>query len=189
MPKNGQGASKVGSTGLTVRQHRFVQEYLASEDMNASAAYVRAGYTNKFPDRGAHQLILKPAVQKAIQAAIARRGRRVNVTQDRVVEELARIAFLDIRDFYDTDGNLREIHALPESAAAALRGMDVAIEPGGEDGKAPTRVRKIRMADKVRALELLGRHMGMFDDRLKVTMDGDLAVRMERIEGRRASRD
>lgn len=188
MPKGGHKACKIGRSGLSVKQQLFVQEYLASENLNATEAYRRAGYQTKDPDRGAHQLISKPKVQKAIQDAINRRGRRVSVTQDRVVEELARIAFLDIREFYDADGNLREIHALPETAAAALRGMDVAIEPGGEDGKAPTRVRKIRMADKVKALELLGRHMGMFDDRLKVSMDGDLAVRMERIEGRRASR-
>jgi phage terminase small subunit len=166
---------------MTELQKAFVREFLV--DLNAAQAAIRAGYNGKAAALWGHRTLKRPDVSAAIAAQMDRRQRRTEVTQDRVVEELARIALLDVRQFYDEAGNLRDIHELPEQTAAALRGMDVVIESGGE------RVRKIHLADKVKALELLGRHMGMFDDRLKVTMDGDLAIRMSRIEGRRANRD
>lgn len=166
---------------MTELQKAFVREFLV--DLNAAQAAIRAGYNGKAAALWGHRTLKRPDVSAAIAAQMDRRQKRTEVTQDRVVEELARIALLDVRQFYDEAGNLRDIHELPEQTAAALRGMDVVIESGGE------RVRKIHLADKVKALELLGRHMGMFDDRLKVTMDGDLAIRMSRIEGRRANRD
>lgn len=180
MPKNGGASKMAGLKGITVRQMKFVQEYLASKDFDAKAAFIRAGYSPKAADRGAYRVLQKPAVQLAIKEAMERREARVSVTQDRVVEELARIAFLDPRDFYDEKGNLREITDLPERASAALRGMDVQITGAGE-GAPPVTLKRIRMADKVKALELLARHLGMLNDRLNMALEGDVALRVDRI--------
>ena len=90
--------AKKKERGLTPKQRRFVEEYLI--DLNATAAARRAGYSEKTADRIGPELLGKTCVSNAIEAAQKKRSARTEVTQDRVILELARIAFLDPRKVF-----------------------------------------------------------------------------------------
>lgn len=136
---------------LTPKQKRFADEYL--KDLNATASAGRAGY--KDPNFG-RQLITKPNVAAYIQKRIKDREMRTEITQDRVLEELAAIGFARGTDYACIDGNgalvLTPTERLTERQKAAI--VSVKESQTGVE---------VKLADKVKALELLGKHLGMFD--------------------------
>jgi|SRR5690349_18706767 phage terminase small subunit len=145
---------------LTDRQRKFVSEYLIH--LNATKAAIRAGYSPRSAADIGHALLRHHAgVKSAIATAMAEREQRTGVTADRVVTELARIAFADIRSFADwgTDGELglRAAAELSPDDAAAI----AEIYGPGKAGGRP----KLKLHDKRAALELLARHVGMIGPR------------------------
>ena len=151
---------------LTAKQQVFVQEYLV--DLNATQAAIRAGYSKRTAEWIGPQLLGKTHVSEAVQKAMAKREERTEITQDRVLKEYAKLAFLDPRRFYDDDGQLLQVHELPEDVAAALSSMEVVTERAGELELA---VRKIKFSDKKAALDSIARHLGMFKDKTELTGD------------------
>lgn len=147
---------------LTPKQAAFVAEYLL--DLNATQAAIRAGYSPKTAAFIGAENLKKPNIDAAIQAAQQERARRTEISQDNVLTEIARLAFLDPRRFYAPDGSLVAIPDLPDDVAAAVAGMEVS----------PEGIRKVKLADKLKALELAARHLGMFRDNLNLT--GDIHV-------------
>lgn len=138
---------------LKPRQRRFVEEYLV--DMNAKKAAIRAGYSESYAVSTAYsQLMRNPEVQKAIEAELAERAHRTHITADRVVQELSRIAFFDPRRLFAEDGSPLPIGELDADTAAAVSALDLRQQ---EDGV----TLRLRVCDKLRALELLVRHLGM----------------------------
>ncbi|MHC1790946.1 terminase small subunit [Solidesulfovibrio sp.] len=132
---------------LTDRQQRFVEEYLV--DCNAAAAAARAGYS---PNSARHVRGLAP-VRQAIEAAMAERSRRVGINQDRVVLELARLAFADMRDFVawgDGGARLRPSDELTEDQAACV----------SEIVETPGKGVRVKLHGKTQALAALSRHLG-----------------------------
>lgn len=169
---------------LTPKQERFVAEYLV--DLNASAAARRAGYSPHRADAMGHENLRKPDIAAAIGAAKAARIERIELTADRVLIELARIAFFDIRKLYREDGSMKAPHELDDDAAAVLAGVDVLEEFSGR-GDERTLIgytKKAKVHDKTGALTLAMRHMGMLKDRLEVeaTVKG-LRERMRQQKG------
>lgn len=138
---------------LTPKQRQFVQEYLV--DLNATAAAGRAGYSD--PNFG-RQLIAKPNVYAAIQEAIALRERRTAITQDRVIAELAAVAFANGTDFAQIQGNGHVLFTPTEQLTPEKKRAVASIK----EGQFGT---EVKTYDKIRALELLGKHLGMFSDR------------------------
>lgn len=152
---------------LTPKQKRFVAEYLV--DLNATQAAGRAGY--KDPNIG-RQLITKNNVAEAIRKAMADREERTGVTQDWVVQELYKIAHADRGGIAKVVGGGRAVEltdtdALDDEQRAALVGV--------EETKFGI---KVTTCDKLKALELLGRHLGMFTDKQEIS--GSIGVSMER---------
>lgn len=141
---------------LTPKQRQFVQEYLV--DLNATAAARRAGYSDKTADRIGPELLGKPCVSAAIQEAIALRERRTAITQDRVIAELAAVAFANGTDFAQIQGN-GHVFFTPTEQLTAEKKRAVASIKEGQFGT------EVKTYDKIRALELLGKHLGMFSDR------------------------
>jgi len=158
---------------LTDKQSLFIKEYLI--DLNATQAAIRAGYSKDTAQRIGSENLSKPLIQDGIQKAMQRRSDRVEVTQDMVVKELARIAFLDMRQAFDSDGNLLAIPDMPEDVARAVGGMDIA-EIGDGENKIGA-MKKVKLIDKKGALELLGRHMKMFTD--KTEHSGEFSVKID----------
>ncbi len=139
---------------LSEKQKRFVQEYLV--DLNATAAAKRAGY--KDPNIG-RRLVTKSNVSEAIQRAMEKRQARTEITQDRVLEELAAIAFAKGTDYASIISGvvvMNDTGKLTERQKAAITSIKQ-VKEGVE----------VKLADKIRALELLARHMGLFEHQEK----------------------
>ncbi len=148
---------------LTDRQKRFVLEYLI--DLNATQAAIRAGYSQKTAYSIGQENLKKPEIQHAIQVEMDKRANRTEITQDRVLAEYARLAFFDVRKMFDKDGKPLDIQNLDDDTAAALVGLDVqdVYLGNGDDKEFAGYVKKYKMADKLKALEALGRHVGLFE--------------------------
>lgn len=145
---------------MTQKQKRFIEEYLI--DLNATQAAIRAGYSPDTAKSIGSENLTKPDIQTRIARAMAERSRRTGVNADRVVMELAKIAFVNAKDVIDSDTATVRPDALPEDTAAI---QSVKVKTFGEDGLE----REIKMADKLKALELLGKHLGMFKDRVELS--------------------
>lgn len=145
---------------LTPKQKRFVAEYLV--DLNATAAAKRAGYSEKTACEQAARLLANVKVQTAVQEAKQARQERTEITQDMVLRETAKLAFFDIRKIFGKDGKPLNISELDADTAAALVGLDVQ-DIADNDGDYVGFVKKYKMADKLKALELLGKHLGTWE--------------------------
>jgi len=136
---------------LTPRQARFVEEYLV--DLNAKQAAIRAGYSAKTAEVLGYETLRYPHVAAAIAAAKAARSERTNVEQDRVVLELARLAFSDVRKAFREDGGLKAPHELDDATAAAVSSIE--FDPNGGF--------KVRLWDKNSAADKLMKHLGAYE--------------------------
>lgn len=145
---------------MTKKQKRFCEEYLI--DLNATQAAIRAGYSPDTAKSIGCENLTKPDIRAHIDRAMAERSRRTGVNADRVIQELAKIAFVNATDVIDPKTATVKENALPEDTAAI---QSVKVKTFGEDGLE----REIKMADKLRALEMLGRHLGMFKDKLELS--------------------
>lgn len=158
---------------FTPRQAEFVRQYLV--DLNATQAAIRAGYSVKTAYSIGAGLLQNPLVSAAIAEAQARRERRTEITQDRVVAELAKIAFGNIRDVMEwgPDGvTVRSSEELTDGQAAGV--AEVSKSTTRDGGSL-----KLKRHDKVKALELLGRHLGMFTDKVKNEISGRIEIRWQ----------
>jgi len=149
---------------MTPRHRRFVEEYLV--DLNASQAALRAGYSPRGHKQIGSQLMQRPDVQQAVEAALEARGRSMRITATRVLLELARVAFADptrIAEWGPQGLTLKAHDTLTPDDKAAIQEI-VTFPDGG-----PTR---IRLHDKQRALALLARHLGLLNERTAGIVDG-----------------
>jgi phage terminase small subunit len=158
------------SAKLTAKQARFVEEYMI--DLNAKQAAIRAGYSPKTAAAIAEKLLKKPQVAKAIKAAMDERSERTAITAERVLDELARVAFADLSKAFREDGTLKALHEMDRDTRRAIVSLEVTALHGEEGVKIGT-LSKIKLGDKLRALELLGRHLGMFNDKLTIAADAE----------------
>ncbi len=156
---------------MTKKQKRFIEEYLV--DLNATQAAIRSGYSPDTAKSIGSENLTKPDIQARIAKAMAERSRRTGVNADRVVMELAKIAFVNASDVIDADTATLKPDATPEDTAAI---QSVKVKTFGEDGLE----REIKMADKLKALELLGKHLGMFKD--KVELSGSLETEKTKLD-------
>lgn len=160
---------------LPPRQARFVQEYL--KDLNATQAAIRAGYSAKTADVCGPRMLGFAGVASAIQVAQEKLAAKNELTVERIVEELRRIGVSDLRALFDEAGNLRPINTLPDHVAAAIASVEVVSRPvaGGDKGDIEY-VHKVRAWDKPRALELLGKYLGILVDRQKHEVSGTIGL-------------
>lgn len=154
---------------LTPKQKRFVAEYLV--DLNATAAAIRAGYSKKTAEVIGYENRRKPQIEAAINQAIQEREKRTEITQDMVLRETAKLAFFDIRKMFDNNGKPLDISELDDATAAALVGLDVQ-DITDQDGDYVSYVKKYKIADKIKALELLGKHLGTWEPKDNGGNDG-----------------
>lgn len=142
---------------LTPKQIKFIDEYLI--DLNATQAAIRAGYSKKTAQRIGSENLSKPLLQEEIQKRRNKLQAKCEITQERVLRELAAIAFANGADFAKvvTGGTFDTVKMiptdkLPPEKQAAIAGMKMTAN-GVE----------IKLHDKVRALEMLGKYLGLFD--------------------------
>lgn len=151
---------------MTPKQVAFVAEYLI--DLNASKAAERAGYSKKTAGQVGFENLKKPEIAAAIQAAMQERSKATGITQERVLNELARVAFGDKRKLmkWGPSGvSLVDSESLADDDAAQV--SEVSETTSATGGSL-----KLKTHDKVKALELLGRHLGIFTDKTELTGAG-----------------
>ena len=153
---------------LTEKQQRFVDEYLI--DLNATQAAIRAGYKVDNAYATGSENLRKPQIVEAIEKALAERSRRTGINQDRVVQELAKIAFVNITNIINNDCEI--LPDADEADLAAIESVKVKTIPtkSGEVGIE----REVKLSSKLKALELLGKHLGMWNDKLDMELSGRL---------------
>lgn len=145
----------VGCCGrLTDRQKAFCDEYLI--DLNATQAALRAGYSPKGAQRMAVRNMQNPLVQEYLNERREARSKRTQITQDFVLGELMKIATANGTDFASV-GKGNRVRLTPTEELPPEKRAAVASVKKGRDGM------EIKTYDKLRALELLGKHLGMFD--------------------------
>lgn len=161
---------------LTDKQRRFVDEYLV--DLNATQAAIRAGYSQKTARQIGDENLSKPDIAKAVQEAQAARSQRTKITQDMVLRELVKIGFSDIRkivrwgktelrvtDADDDEGEVTEAyHGLALVGADDIDDDTAAAISEISEGREGL---KVKLHDKKGALVDIGRHLGMFKDRVE----------------------
>ena len=152
-------------------QDRFVDEWLI--DFNGTQAAIRAGYSERSARSIAGRLLTKDNIQREISRRQKDLQRRTEVTQERVVKELARVAFADATDYVQVetrtveknDGTELSYQTVTLTETAELSADQRAAIAGIKQGANGV---EVKLHDKIKALELLGRHIGMFNDKLEV---------------------
>ena len=167
---------------LTVKQQLFVEEYLV--DGNATGAARRAGYSEKSAESIGAENTRKPQIAAAIDAAQLARSEKTKVTQERVIEELAAIAFGDAKDMFDADGNLLNIHDMSPATRARIGTVKVSQRRmvTTDSVQVESHLAEIKVVPKETALNLLGRNLGMWRDKMEVSGEVSLLDALRRIE-------
>ena len=145
------------------KQKKFVEEYLI--DLNATQAAIRAGYSPDTAGSIGSENLKKPEIRVRIEKAMAERSKRTGINQDRIIEELAKIALLNPKNLINFEEATVKEEATEEDLAA-ISSIRVKCFPT-KDGEGIER--EVKMYDKAKALELLGRHLGMFKDKVEVS--------------------
>lgn len=154
---------------LAPKQNQFVAEYLV--DLNVTQAAIRAGYSKKTAAQQGHKLMQMQEIEAAIQEARANREARTQITSDKILRELARIAFSDASDYAKV-----VCMGSPKKAGIPMQGVRLTpTEELSVDQRAAiasieetqTGI-KVRTHDKVKALELLGKHLGLFTEKISI---------------------
>lgn len=179
---------------LSDKQKRFCDEYLI--DLNATQAAIRAEYSEKTAYSQGQRLLKKVEIQQYIQQRKVDRTERTEITQDMVLRELANIAFSNAADYaavvekdvvltgengtaikvYDEDGNpvkYKTVEPVLTSELTEDQKRALSVIKKGRDGF------EVKPYDKVKALELLGKHLGMWTDKLEVDADMDLNITVD----------
>jgi phage terminase small subunit len=181
---------------LTPKQAAFVAEYLV--DLNATQAAIRAKFSERTAEQIGHQLLKKTSVAAAIEAALAARSKRTEITADQVLRELARVGLATLADV--TDWGVKEIAFGYDEDGRKLRAEDIGdavvvqyveapfVTPIDRDKLSPDARAavsevamtkdgfRIKMHDKVGALVQIGRHLGMFTEKIEHSGPGGAPI-------------
>jgi phage terminase small subunit len=157
-------SKKKKSRKLTVRQKKFAKYYAATGNGTQSAK--KAGYSKKAAGVVAHETLQNPNVKKAIHEALEESLAKAQLKSDHVIEQLRRIAFADIGEAYLPNGQLKHPMEMDEITRAAVQSIEIdeiTVAGGFKIGDK----KKLKLADKIKALELIGKSFGIFKDVLE----------------------
>lgn len=144
------------------RRARFIEEY--AKDLNATQAAVRAGYSVSAAHVTGSRLLSDAKVRAQIDVLLAKATAVNEITIERTVREISRLAYSDVRKLYREDGTLKAMHELDDDAAASIAGVESEEEhEKGEDGEpgTVTTIRKVKRWDKNKALDMCMSLLGM----------------------------
>jgi len=154
-----------------IRYELFAREYVV--DLNAERAAIAAGYSRKTAASRGCQLLNKVKVQKAIDRLISARSTRLELKADRVIEEIQRLAFSNMQDYTRTDSDgkpVLDLSNISRDQFAAVQEIREDTTGGSGDGERKVVVRTtLKLSDKTKNLELLCRHLGILQDKMKIT--------------------
>lgn len=170
--KEENNAWTVPENFMTPKMQQFVLEYLI--DLNGTQAAIRAGYSQKTAYSIANELLQKPVVKAALDKAMEARAIRTGITADLVLMQLAKIAFANLNDFVEFGHDVFDVEGEESGPAVKIMKSFVKVKPSKQvDGSVLSEVSetvngiRVKQHDKMKALELLGKHHGLFSDRVQ----------------------
>ena len=167
---------------MTPKQEMFCREFLI--DLNGTQASIRAGYSAKTANRIATEILSKPDIKRRIEELKQQRQEVIGVDAYYVLQRLIDIDQMDARDILNDDGSVKPIYDWPDVWRQSISGVDL-MEISNSENVAAT-LKKIKWPDKIKNLELLGRHVSVaaFKDRLELSGNVGLAERMKKARER-----
>lgn len=163
---------------LNDKQKKFVSEYV--KDCNATQAAIRAGYSKKTAQEQSSRLLSNVIVRVEIDKKIKKAADSSEITVERTLRELSRLAFFDIRKLVNPDGSPKPIQDLDDDTAAAIGGLDILeeFEGTGKDRKFIGYTKKYKITDKNSAIEKSMKYLKLLTDKFEHTgKDGkDLVI-------------
>lgn len=170
---------------LTAKQLLFCQEYIV--DLNATQAAIRAGYSKDTAYSIGHENLNKPEIEEKIQECMDLRAKRTEITADRVLTELAKIGFADVRNIFGAEETLLRPSDIDDDTAAAIQSIKVVTRPSHEEDESGNKiiehVHEIKLSDKRAALESLGKNLKIFTDKVEHGVTDELAQLLGDIDG------
>lgn len=163
---------------LNAKQRTFVNEYLKSR--NATKAAIKAGYSKKSARSAGSSLLTNPDILAKLEASLARATEKAELTAADVLAEIRKLAFVKLKDAYAPDGTFLNLHEMPEDVQAALVGLEseeILAGPRGMKIKIGE-TKKVKMADKVRSLEMLAKHFKLLTDVTEINPGSSLQVNL-----------
>lgn len=143
---------------LTDKQLIFAKEYLVC--MNSTESAKKAGYSEKTAYSQGCRLLKNAKLKAYIEQSLQDRASKLDITPNRLLEELSHIAFFNISNIFN-GSSLKEIDTLPENVTRAISGIKSRMEKS--DGENVCEVIEIKSNDKLKAIEMLMKHLKMFD--------------------------
>ena len=143
---------------LSDKQKKFCEEYII--DFNQTQSAIKAGYSAKTAYSIGNENLKKPDIQAYIKELLSKREERTQITADMVVKEWAKIAFFDIRKIFHKEGGLLNPHDLDDETATVVSSIKARDVKVGDDIET---IKEYRLNDKMKALDMLAKHLGMFE--------------------------
>lgn len=163
---------------LTPRQERFCEEYVV--DLNGMQAAIRAGYAVNSANEQASRLLTNANIRDYIEELQTGRRKVREIRADRILDTLETIAYGDVSAFFDDDGELLPRKDWPEGAHLLVAGIEFKTVQLGEG--AVEHIAKIKLVDRLKALNMLAQHKALLVSRVEITMNDDIAARLERMK-------
>jgi phage terminase small subunit len=172
---------------LSAKQLRFVEEYLL--DLNATQAAIRAGYSERTAHSQGPRLLENVGIVSAIEEAKAKRSERTKIDADWLLRRLADEATADIADLYDDSNNLKDVKEWPLIWRQGLvQGVEIEalFEGHGKDREQTGFTKKLKLSDRIKRLELIGKHIDVqaFREKVEIELTGTIADRLTRAKAR-----
>lgn len=177
-----QATYDVAKAALSPKRAHFVEEYLV--DLNATQAAIRAGYSAKSATVQGAQLLAITNVMHAVEAGRRVRSHKTAVTAEAVLAKLWQMANFDIRKLFNDDGSMKAITELDDVTAKGLTGFKI-TEIKDEDGNVTGYSKEGKLIDLRAVLVDVGRHLGMFDAKLRISGDKEnpIALLIKQVQG------
>lgn len=171
---------------LSIKERKFCAEYVIDENGTRSA--IAAGYAPKSAAVAASRLLKKANIRAEIERLTTKVLDKLEITKERVLAEIAKLAFYDPRNLLEADGSMKQVKDLDDISAMAVAGLEVTelFEGSGDEKHAYGLCKKIKLADKGQNLERLGRHLKLFTDKIEAggPGGGPMVFTLRRIEGK-----
>lgn len=153
---------------FTDKERLFCYEYLL--DKNAAQAARRAGYSDRSAAKIGWELLQKERISQRTDEMLVDTCEKLELSREVIIQELLALAMSDIGEIYNEDGSVKPLHEIPANTRRAISGLDVEelFEGEGDDRKQTGISKRPRLWDKTKALELLGKHLKMFTDKVEL---------------------
>ena len=169
---------------LSARETRFVDLYCVS--LNATASARDAGFSPRSPDSAGAKLLARPHVRAAVDARLAKSTAKAQLTAERIDQEIAALAFSDLRKLFNRDGTIKPMSEWPNETASAVASIEnEEIHGRKKRGKSSALVRlvKLKAWSKTEALTLAARRLKLLTDKVEVTPGGSLVDLVMQVHG------